>query len=208
MKLESKLAQKVEEGHDEQECDDIRAKVILAKGKLAEASGALATCLSTKKMIQAKIDAVETARKSAQTGLDQCLATKARLKTALEECHKRRDSAKEKLKACLDRKKELKVKINLCHEKRDDARKKLSECLSRKKELKAKIAAAKAKLGPQLRSSLIELTDKEADATADFERALATLQEMNDDFESGSKKLLAVGNELRRIIGEMQKESA
>merc|ERR1719191_989165 len=157
-KLESQLAEKEQAGADERECADLRAQIIVAKGKLDEASGALATCLSTKKVIQAKIDAVEKARDSAQKGLDQCLATKARLKVALDECHKRRDSAREKLQACLDRKVVLKKKIAMCHEKRDLARTKLAECLSRKKVLKAKIAEAKAKIAsPQLRSSLLEM---------------------------------------------------
>merc|ERR1719443_1165030 len=65
--LQARLDEKIQA---DEECDDLRAKVITAKGKLEEASEALATCLSTKKVIQAKIDAVETARKSAQTGLD------------------------------------------------------------------------------------------------------------------------------------------
>merc|ERR1719420_2647629 len=64
-RAEALLEEKIKDGHDEKECDDLRAKVITAKGKM---------------------QAVERAREKAQTGLDQCLATKARLKASLEEC--------------------------------------------------------------------------------------------------------------------------
>jgi len=190
--------------HDEEECDDLRAKVIEAQGKLTEASGGLQKCLTTKKVIQKKLDAVEAARMRAQQGLDACLATKARLKTALDECHKRRDAAREKLQLCLDRKKELKPKIELCHQKRDEAREKLAACLAKKKELKEKIAAAMKKVGPTARSSsLLELTDEMDGISEQLETILAELQKDNGDFDISAREMVEVGNSMRRAVKEM-----
>jgi len=190
--------------HDEEECDDLRAKVIEAQGKLTEASGGLQKCLTTKKVIQKKLDAVEAARMRAQQGLDACLATKARLKTALDECHKRRDAAREKLQLCLDRKKELKPKIELCHQKRDEAREKLAACLAKKKELKEKIAAAMKKVGPTARSSsLLELTDEMDGIQEQLETILAELQKDNGDFDISAREMVEVGNSMRRAVKEM-----
>merc|ERR1719327_1623677 len=97
---------------DGEECDDVRAQVILAKGKVAATAVALKTCLETKKVISVKIAAIEKARALAQAKLDACLSTKAKLKAALEECLTRKASAREKLQECLARKKELKTKID------------------------------------------------------------------------------------------------
>merc|ERR1719171_2043289 len=177
----------------------------MAQGKLEEASEALSTCLSTKKVIQAKIDAVEKARAAAQKGLDACLATKARLKSALDECHTRRDSAREKLKACLDRKVVLKQRIKECHEKRDEARKKLDECLAKKKELKAKIVSAKKKM--MKRSSLLELQQQEFEEGQALEDLLGMVRGLNFDFDSGARDLKEVGNEMKRIVDSMRASS-
>jgi chromosome segregation ATPase len=201
--LSTAIEAKRQSGADEEECDDLRAQVITAQGKLQEASQGLQVCLKTKKEIQRKLDAVESARARAQKGLDHCLATKERLKTALEECHKRRDSAREKLQACLDRKKELKPKIEACHVKRDEARKKLAECLTKKKELKAKIAAAMAKLGPQKRSSLLELTDEMSGVREILEQALEDLKAANADFDITAQEIVEVGNTMKRSVQEM-----
>merc|ERR1719379_2004454 len=199
--LEAHLDEKIQAGDDHEECDDLRAKVITAKGKLEEASEALATCLSTKKVIQAKIDAVERARAIAQKGLDACLQTKVRLKTALEECHKRRDMAREKLQECLDRKVVLKKKIDECHERRDDALKKLQDCLTRKKELKTKIDAPKKKLVAG--SSLLELRRQEEYAEAALQDTLRELRDLDADFNAASHQMTNVGGQMKRIVKQM-----
>jgi len=208
--VEVDLAEKVKSGEDHEDCDEIRAQVILAKGKLQEASSALQTCLSTKKMIQSKIDAVERMRASAQKGLDQCLETKARLKTAVAECHTKRDETRGKLQECLDRKKVLNVKIKECHEKRDVARTKLQQCLDKKKQLKSKIEAAKAKIGnvPQARLMQIIREDSAAGGPReDLEDALAILDREDSDFAESAAALKEAGNLLKRIVAELRHRS-
>jgi len=197
---EAALQQKDGEG-----CDDLRAKVIHAKGKLATAGVALKACLNAKKDIQAKIDKVEMLRAAAQKGLDMCLETKARLKKSLDECHHRRDSARMKLKECLDRKKVLTVKIAECHEKRDEARAKLAQCLKNKKILQEKIAKASASLK---RSSLMEVEqgseDAEAGAGDEVEDALAALQAFNDQSDSFADLEAEIGEDLHNALTVLQ----
>jgi chromosome segregation ATPase len=194
--------------HDAEECDDVRAEVIMAKGKVEQTAMALKVCLETKKVIGGKIAAIEKARAAAQLKLDQCLATKAKLKSALHECHTRRDSARQKLEECLDRKKELKTKIDLCHTKRDEARKKLAGCLAAKKSLKAKIEAAKKKVGSLSSASLMEIIaqhKQEPGADDDVETLLSDVEGANDEFDEASEELTAAGEAENAAISEYQK---
>jgi len=205
---------KVEEAlkdHDHEECDDVRAQIITAKGKVKATAAALQTCLNTKKIISAKIAKIEKARAIAQQKLDACLATKAKLKAALHECHTRRDSAREKLQECLDRKKVLKTKIHECHLRRDEARKKLAACLEAKKSLKAKIQAVKDKMGSLSSASLIEIMDehaKEHSLVNDVDAIEEELDASNKEFASTSLELIKEGEAEDAALSEYQEASA
>lgn len=186
---------------DKQGCDELRAKVIRAKGKLETASGALANCLLAKKDIKAKMDKAEELRAVAQKSLDQCLETKAKLKTALNECHHRRDAAREKLEECLARKKVLKVKIAECHKKRDEARGKLAECLKAKKTLNEKIAAAKKKLG------LVEVHNGWG-ASGDLTEALEALKNANAAFDENAAENIQIEEMINDAFKSIEASSA
>jgi len=192
--------------HDNEECDDVRAQVIIAKGELATTGVALKTCLQTKKVISTKIAAIQKAREVAQKKLDDCLSTKAKLKAGLDECHTRRDAAREKLEECLDRKKELNKKIAACHAKRDEARKKLAQCLASKKSLAAKIAAAKAKLGSLSAASFMEILNKHVqdEGEEDMEILLDELETSNDEFDEALAESKSNGEDENAAIAESQ----
>merc|ERR1719171_2922759 len=61
-RLSNEIEAKRKSGADKAECDDLRAEVITAQGKLKDAADGLNVCLRTKKEIQTKLDAVEAAR--------------------------------------------------------------------------------------------------------------------------------------------------
>jgi chromosome segregation ATPase len=193
---------------DGEECDDVRAQVVLAKGKVQATAVALKTCLETKKVISVKIAAIEKARASAQAKLDACISTKAKLKAALHECHTRRDSAKEKLEECLTRKKELKIKIDACHVKRDEARTKLAQCLAAKKSLSAKIEAAKKKVGSLSSASLLEIMNEQKKVARDLEPLLEEVEGLNDESDEATEALVTAGEEENAAIGQYQAELA
>jgi len=209
----------------EEECDELRGKVVSAKAKLGAAAEALKNCLQAKKDIQKKIDAVEKMRDAAKQALDQCLATKAKLKQAVDECHMRRDSARKKLQECLDRKKDLKIKIAACHDKRDEARAKLAECLKNKKALAEKIQKAKASAAK--RSSLIEAAssqspdanvenngnnngenndenDDDGMSLEDLEGMLAALKLANANFDENAQAYIEEGKLVQAALAEIQ----
>jgi chromosome segregation ATPase len=194
------------------ECDDLRAKVIHAKAKLATASAALGNCLQAKKDIQEKMDKVEALKDVAAKSLEQCLKTKASLKAQLDECHHRRDSARAKLKECLAKKEDLKAKIDACHEKRLEARKKLDQCLASKKVLNEKIAKAKKSLAgakPEQASLLeVENGSSATDLVDDIEAALAALHTANINFDELAQEDLDLGAILQTVLVEIEGTNA
>jgi chromosome segregation ATPase len=205
------LLEKKASDKDHKECNDLRAKVVLAKGRLDAAASALADCFQAKKDIQAKIDKVEKLRADAQGALDSCLQAKAKLKAQVEECHTRRDAARQKLEECLERKKDLKVKIEACHEKRDEARAKLAECMKNKKILHEKIAKAKAGLAKK--SSLMEVQqessvdDEVQDALGYVNEILAALRKANEDADINAKEYMEIDKMITDAADEIANAS-
>jgi len=191
-------------GRDEAKCDELRAKLVTAQGKLEETETALKSCLDAKKVINEKIEQIQAARAKAEKGLDACLRAKKSLRAKIALCHEKRDAAREKLAACLERKKELKSLIEECHTRRDDARAKLATCLAQKKALKAKIAAATAKLKPQPRMMFVSLearegVEAELKSLREQERAAyATFEELLKEVQKQGASLKAAEDALKQ----------
>jgi len=200
-------------------CEQNRAALVEAQGKLDIAKSALATCLKTKKEIKSRLEKVQEARKKAQKGLDACLKAKTQLKAKILDCHTRRDAARGKLKACLDRKKELKGLIDDCHKRRDSARSKLQKCLATKEELKEKIRKLMLRGKPSLVQEDMEAHRAQLEATlTDMKVALKDLEdedkeldELVDDFHDETaesskltQEVVDIGKEEDGALSEIQ----
>lgn len=196
--VEAKIAALQEEikrkDDDHEECDDVRADLVKAKGTLASTALKLKECLAAKEVLNKKIAAATEADKKASEGLRKCLATKTKLKAALEECESKCEETGKLLQECLARKKVLTKKIKECHDARDLARKKLQECLDRKEELQQKIEELQEKLNGM---GLIEsktMQDQTMTLSSAVHAVLGMLNEVSKAEKTAEKLELVAGN--------------